>query len=241
MELNILHLYPDLLNLYGDKGNLAALEKRASWRGISVNVTECTRDNPKLDLTDTDIVFLGGGPDKAEEMVCGFLKEHYATFLSFIENNGVLLATCGGFSMLGKEFPVADGFAEGLGLLDITTTATESRFIGNVMLESNLTGQPIVGFENHTGKTLIGKYQSLGAVVNGYGNTGDGDGEGLIYKNVIATHLHGPLLPKNPELCDEILDRALKKKYPDFAGLAPLDDTIENLANAHIVNAYGKK
>ncbi len=241
LELNLLHLYPDLLNLYGDKGNIASLRKRGEWRGISVNVTCCTKDNPQLDLTDTDIVFLGGGPDKAEEMVCGFLKEHHGALLSFLENNGVLLATCGGFSMLGKEFPVADGMAEGLDLLDITTKATEGRFIGNVVVTSSLTGHPIVGFENHTGKTLIGNYQPLGTVVAGYGNTGDGAYEGLVYKNVIATHLHGPLLPKNPELCDEILTRALKKKYPDFTELTKLDDTTEHLANEYVVKNYGKK
>lgn len=241
LELNIIHLYPDLLNLYGDKGNLAALTHRASWRGISVNLIVCTKDEPDFPLTDADILFLGGGPDKAEEMVCFMLREKRDALSAYIEDNGVLLATCGGFSMLGKEFPIADGMAKGLGLLDVTTQAVEGRFIGNVILESSLTKRPIVGFENHTGKTMIGKYQPLGKIVCGYGNTGDGGVEGILYKNVIGTHLHGPLLPKNPELCDEILTRALKKKYPDFAGLTPLEDTMEILANEHIVKTYGKK
>lgn len=241
LKLNIIHLYPDLLNLYGDKGNLAALTRRASWRGISVNLTACTKEEPDLSLADADILFLGGGPDKAEEMVCGLLKEKRDALTAYIEDGGVLLAACGGFSMLGKEFPAGDGMAEGLGVLNITTEAAQGRWIGNAVLESNLVKQPIVGFENHTGKTLIGEYQPLGKVVCGYGNTGDGASEGIVYKNVIGTHLHGPLLPKNPELCDEILTRALKKKYPDFAGLSPMDDTMENLANEHIVRTYGKK
>lgn len=241
MELNIIHLYPDLLNLYGDKGNLASLTKRAVWRGIGINLTTCTKDDVIPDLTDADIIFLGGGPDKAEEMVCGFLKEKRDALSAYIEKEGVLLATCGGFSMLGKEFATADGLVEGLGILDITTQITEGRFIGNIVLESPLTKHPIVGFENRTGKTIIGSYSPLGKVVCGYGNTGDGALEGLVYKNVIATHLHGPLLPKNPELCDQLLTRALKKKYPEFEGLSPLDDTAEYLANEYVVKEYTKK
>ncbi len=240
MELNIIHLYPDLLNLYGDKGNLAALTKRAQWRGISVNLTTCTKEDIVPELKTADILFLGGGPDKAEEMVCDLLKEKQAELLSYIEENGVLLATCGGFPMLGKEFPTADGMTKGLGVLDFTTQAAEGRYIGNVVVDSALVTNPIVGFENRIGKTLIGEYQPLGKVVCGCGNTGDGAYEGLLYKNVIASHLHGPLLPKNPELCDEILNRALKKKYPEFTELEPLDDAMENLANEYVVKTYGK-
>ena len=241
MELNIIHFYPDLLNLYGDKGNIAAMTKRARWRGISVNLTICTKEDEVPDLKTADILFLGGGPDKAEEMVCELLKAKRDELRSYIQEDGVLLATCGGFPMLGKEFPVADGIAEGLGVLEITTEKTEGRYIGNVVVESALTKQPIVGFENRTGKTLLGAYQPLGKVVSGHGNTGDGAWEGLLYKNVIATHLHGPLLPKNPELCDQILERALKKKYPEFTALEPLDDTMEVTANEYVVKTYGSK
>lgn len=241
MELNILHLYPDLLNLYGDKGNLASLTRRAQWRGIAVNLTLCTKDDPIPDLNTFDIIFLGGGPDKAEEMACSFLKEKREELSAYIEQDGVLLATCGGFPMLGKEFPTADGLSEGLSVLDITTQLNEGRLIGNIVLESPLAKHPVVGFENRIGKTVIGHYQPLGKVISGYGNTGDGSDEGLIYKNVIATHLHGPLLPKNPELCDELLLRALRKKYPDFAELTPLDDSVEYLANESVTKAYTKK
>ncbi len=241
MELNIIHLYPDLLNLYGDKGNLASLTKRAEWRGIGINLTACTKDDAIPDLTDADIIFLGGGPDKAEEMVCGFLKEKREELSAYIEKEGVLLATCGGFSMLGKEFPTADGLVKGLDVLDITTKMTEGRFIGNIILESSLTKHPIVGFENRSGKTIIGNYEPLGTVICGYGNTGDSTLEGLVYKNVIATHLHGPLLPKNPELCDQLLTRALKRKYSEFEGLSSLDDAAEYMANEYVVKEYAKK
>ncbi len=238
-ELKILHLYPDLLNLYGDQGNLATLSKRAQWRGISAHVISYTKEENLLNLEHIDVVFLGGGSDKAEEMVCELLKPHREELVAYVENGGVLLATCGGFPMLGKNFPTGDGMVKGLGVLNVTTEATEGRAIGNVVVESSLTKLPIVGFENHAGKTLIGGYQPLGKAVCGYGNEG-GVYEGLVYKNVIATHLHGPLLPKNPELCDEILNRALKKKYPDFPGLSTLDDSMEHLANEYIVRTYGK-
>lgn len=241
MELNILHLYPDLLNLYGDKGNLASLTSRSRWRGIEVTLTLCTKEDSIPDLNLADIIFLGGGPDKAEEMVCNFLKEKRDELSTYIEDGGVLLATCGGFPMLGKEFPTADGLVAGLGILDITSQMAEGRYIGNVVLESSIGKQPVVGFENRIGKTMIGNYQPLGKVVCGHGNTGDGTLEGLVYKNVIATHLHGPLLPKNPELCDELLTRALKRKYPKFEGLEPLDDSLESLANQHIVTEFAKK
>ncbi len=241
MSLNIIHFYPDLLNLYGDKGNIAALTKRAEWRGISINLRVCNKEDALPDLAEADVLFLGGGPDKAEEMVCGFLKEKRDELSAYIENDGVLLAACGGFTMLGKEFPTGDGVVEGLGVLNITTQTTENRYIGNVVVDSPLTEQPIVGFENRAGKTMIGDYQPLGKVVCGYGNTGDGMAEGLVYKNVIATHLHGPLLPKNPQLCDMILERALKKKYSEFEGLTPLDDAMEHLANEYVATEYGKK
>ncbi len=240
MELNIIHFYPDLLNLYGDKGNIASLTKRAQWRGISVNLIVCTKDDSIPELKNADIIFLDGGPDKAEEMVCSLLGERKEELLAYIEGDGVLLATCGGFPMLGKTFPTADGLTEGLGLLDFTTEKTEGRYIGNVVVESELTMQPIVGFENRIGKTLLGEYHPLGKVVSGHGNTGDGAYEGLCYKNVIATHLHGPLLPKNPELCDRILSRALRKKYPEFTELEPLDDAMEVLANEYVVKTYVK-
>ncbi len=236
MKIKILHLYPDLLNLYGDQGNIAALCKRLSWRGIEVEVSTCTKEEMP-DFTDVDILFLGGGAEKEEVMVSGLLQGKKAELKNYMENSGVCLAVCGGYPMLGN-YPDSD---KGLGILDIVTREEEPRLIGNVVLEANDYSRPVVGFANHSGRTEIGGYMPLGRAVGGPGNTGEGSVEGLVYKNLIATYLHGPLLPKNPELCDDILNRALKKKYPDFVGLTPLEDELEEMANKYIATTYGNQ
>ncbi len=236
MKIKILHLYPDLLNLYGDGGNIATLCKRLSWRNIEVEVSACTKEEMP-DFTDVDILFLGGGAEKEEGMVSGLLQEKKAELKNYIEDNGVMLAVCGGYPMLGN-YSDSD---KGLGILDIVTGEEEPRLIGNVVLETNAYGQPVVGFANHSGRTEIGGYTPLGKAIGGPGNTGERSVEGLVYKNLIATYLHGPLLPKNPELCDDILNRALTKKYPDFVGLTPLEDELEEMANEYIATTYRNK
>lgn len=158
---------------------------------------------------------------------------------AYAENGGVLVAVCGGYQLLGKYYKTANTKIEGLGILDIYTDAGDTRLISNVVLECEKFDQPIVGFENHAGRTYIGEnHTPLGKVKFGNGNTGDSGYEGVIYKNVIATYLHGPLLPKNPQLCDYILECALKRKYDDFDGLKPLDDELENKANKYIADKY---
>ena len=140
----------------------------------------------------------------------------------------------------GRRYTLDDYYAlpdekiEGLDVLDIYTEHGSPRLIGNIVLQSDEIGQPIVGFENHGGRTHIGSHTPLGKVVKGFGNTGDTGAEGVRYKNVFATYLHGPLLPKNPQLCDIILTKALKKKYPDFSTLSELDDAMENTANEYM-------
>lgn len=235
-SLNIVHLYPDLLNLYGDKGNIECMKKRLLWRGIDVNVSACTNQNPEIDFDKTDIIFVGGGSDREQKIVCGKLLEKKSEICNFAENNGVIVAVCGGYQLLGKYYKTADAKIEGLGILDITTDSEENapRLIGNIVIESDFISQKIVGFENHGGRTDIGKHTPLGKVVCGFGNNGTSGYEGVIYKNVIGTYLHGPLLPKNPQLCDYILTKALERKYSDFAGLAPLDDKLENIANEYV-------
>ncbi len=237
-EINIVHLYPDLLNLYGDKGNIACLEKRLSWRGIRANVRQCTNQDHSMDLSGADIIFVGGGSDREQEIVCSLLLKKKDELIRYVESDGVLVAVCGGYQLLGKYYQTASAKIEGLGILDICTDAGADRLIGNVVLESDLFSQPITGFENHAGRTLIGNHTPLGRVVFGHGNTGDSGCEGVLYKNVVATYLHGPLLPKNPLLCDYILTCALKRKYPDFPGLTPLDDTLENQANQYIADRF---
>lgn len=240
-KLNIVHLYPDLLNLYGDKGNIACMQKRLNWRGIEANIIQCTNEEHSFDLNNADIIFIGGGSDREQEIVCGLLLKKKNELKEFVENNGVLLAVCGGYQLLGKYYQTSDSKIEGLGLLDIYTEAGPDRLIGNVVLSNENLSMPIVGFENHAGRTFIGSHSPLGKVVFGYGNTGDSGCEGVIYKNVFATYLHGPLLPKNPQLCDMILTAALKRKYPDFERLVPLDDTLEKKANKYIADKFTRK
>lgn len=234
-EINIVHLYPDLLNLYGDKGNIACMAKRLSWRGIKANVLEFTNKDHNVDLKNADIIFVGGGSDREQEIVCNLMLEKKKEIKDYVEDNGVLVAVCGGYQLLGKYYQTENAKIDGLSILDIYTDVGASRLIDNVVLESELFSQPIVGFENHAGRTNIGdKYKPLGKVKFGNGNTGESGYEGVIYKNVIGTYLHGPLLPKNPQLCDYILTCALKRKYPDFNTLSQLDDELENKANQYI-------
>ncbi len=237
-ELTMIHLYPDLLNLYGDKGNIACLENRLRWRGISANVIPHTDQNQDVDFDCADIIFLGGGSDREEEIVCQLLLKQKDKFLQYVESGGVLVAVCGGYPLLGKYYQTAEQKMERLGILDIYTKAEDARLIGNVVLDCALFSQKVVGFENHAGRTFIGNHTPLGKVVYGHGNTGESGYEGVLYKNVIATYLHGPLLPKNPLLCDYILTCALKRKYPDFTKLSPLNDNLEQQANQYMVTRF---
>ena len=215
------------------------MEKRLKWRGIDAKVHMCTNQDSSIDLKAADIIFVGGGSDREQEIVCSLLLEKKEELKAYAENGGVLVAVCGGYQLLGKYYKTANTKIEGLGILDIYTDAGDTRLISNVVLECEKFDQPIVGFENHAGRTYIGEnHTPLGKVKFGNGNTGDSGYEGVIYKNVIATYLHGPLLPKNPQLCDYILECALKRKYDDFDGLKPLDDELENKANKYIADKY---
>lgn len=240
MKLKILHLYPDLLNLYGDKGNIECLRKRLLWRGIGAEVVQYTCESGGFDLSDVDIVFLGGGSDREQKIVCTRLLEHRQALHNYVEKGGSLVAVCGGYQLLGQYYKLKNETIEGLGILDIYTVQGKKRLIGNIVLEADFIGRKIVGFENHGGRTYIGKHKSLGKVLYGNGNSDNCGEEGVVYKNVVATYLHGPLLPKNPELCDYILTNALKKKYPKFTALSHIDDELENVANHYITERFKK-
>lgn len=241
MKIKILHLYPDLLNLYGDRGNIECMRKRLIWRGIDAEVITHTCDTKdELDLSDIDIVFIGGGSDREQKIVCDRLLYHKNEIKEYVEDNGVLIAVCGGYQLLGKYYKLENETIEGLDILDIYTEQSKKRLIGNIILESSIINQKIVGFENHGGRTYIGNHTPLGKVIYGFGNDEKSGNEGVVYKNVIATYLHGPLLPKNPQLCDYILENAIKRKNPDFVSLSPLDDELENKANEYIVNRFKK-
>lgn len=239
-----MHLFPDLLNLYGDKGNIECMRKRLTWRGIDCAVRPFTMEDADFDLSDIDIIFLGGGSDREQKIVCHSLLEHKKELQDFVENGGSLVAVCGGYQLLGKYYKLEDETIDGLEILDIYTEQGKGRLIGNIVLETDLPQKPavkIVGFENHGGRTYIGKHQPLGKVIYGNGNADRSGAEGVLYKNVVATYLHGPLFPKNPALCDYVLTNALRKKYPDFRELSPLDDTLENTANEYIAERFLKK
>ena len=236
MKIKILHLYPDLLNLYGDKGNIECMRKRLMWRGIDAEVVSYTCDDSGFDLSDVDIVFIGGGSDREQKIVCDRLLEHKKALQDYVEDNGTLVAVCGGYQLLGKYYKLEDETIKGLEILDIYTDQGKKRLIGNIVLQSDIINQKIVGFENHGGRTHIGKHKPLGKVVYGNGNDDNSGYEGVIYKNVVATYLHGPLFPKNPKLCDYVLTNAIKRKNPKFEGLLPLKDALENKANDYIVN-----
>lgn len=236
-KINILHLYPDLLNLYGDKGNIECLRKRLEWRNIGVEVVNFTAENADIDFSNTDIIFIGGGLDREEDIVLKRLLEKKEQLKAFVEDGGSVVAVCGGYQILGKYRERDGQKQECLDILDIYTNeqADSERMFGDAIIEVDGLRQKVVGFENHSGKTNIGNHTPLGKVIKGYGNDGVSGSEGVVYKNTIGTYLYGPLLPKNPELCDWILEGALKRKYPEFKDLEPIDDGLEILANQYIV------
>ena len=203
-EITIGHLYPDLLNLYGDRGNIQCLMKRCLWRGIEAETIAFELDD-KIDFSKLDIVLLGGGSDREQMLVCEKLKEIQKDFKAYVEDNGVVIAICGGYQLLGNYYKTDQGMIEGLKLVDMSTEQGKGRLIGNIVMQSELFDMPIVGFENHGGRTTIGNNKPLGKVLSGYGNDGQSGAEGVVYKNVIGTYLHGPLLPKNPQLADLLI------------------------------------
>ncbi len=239
MKLVIGHLYPDLLNLYGDRGNIQCLKKRCEWRGIEVEVREYEYTE-KLDFSSLDLVLLGGGSDREQRLVCSRLKEFREEFHSFVEDGGSVIAVCGGYQLLGHYYDTADGRIEGLSLVDLYTQQGSPRLISNIVIENEEFPYPIVGFENHGGRTYLGEARSLGTVRFGNGNNGEDAREGVLYKNVVGTYLHGPLLPKNPHVCDYLIGNALDRKY-GRRELAPLNDEQEIEANQYIVNRFTGK
>ena len=208
MKITIGHFYPDLLNLYGDRGNILAIKKRCEWRGIETEVKEFSIDD-EVDFSGLDIVFLGGGSDREQLIVCKRLKEIQKDILDYVQDNGVILAVCGGYQLLGHYYQLEKEKIEGLSVLDIYTIAGQKRLIDNVILETDFGS--VTGFENHGGRTYIGAHKPLGKVLYGNGNNGEDEQEGVLYRNVFGTYLHGPILPKNPNLTDELIARALTR------------------------------
>lgn len=238
MELKICHLYPDILNLYGDRGNVICMEHRLRWRGIDVTTTGVSIGEP-LHAADYDLFFIGGGQDFEQEVLLGDLGVGKADEIKAAVVDGkTFLAICGGYQMLGAYYKTWDGVqCDFIGALDLYTIGSKERMIGNYMFTcEELNGQTVVGFENHSGKTYLGSgVRPMGKVLTGHGNNGEDGGEGARYNNVFATYSHGCLLPKNPVLCDHILTTALAQKYGTVQ-LEPLDDTLEQNAHLYMKN-----
>lgn len=223
-------LYGAKMNIYGDRGNVLALARRAAWRGIDLEVREIGLGDPIPD--DIDIFFWGGGQDQEQVAVSRDLRGAKAKQLrAAIEDGAAMLAICGGYQLLGKEYCPHEGeILPGIGVFDAVSVAGPERFIGNVVVNTGRWGK-LVGFENHSGLTRLGEgTQPLGTIEVGRGNNGSDGTEGAIYRNAIGCYMHGALLPKNPRLTDWLLEAGLTHRYGD-ADLAPLDDTIE--AEAH--------
>lgn len=238
--LTVCHLYPDLLNLYGDRGNVIAFVRRCQWRGIPVRVQEVNLGQP-VDFKAVDFLLLGGGSDREQELITADLQQRTPDLAAAVEEGLVVLAICGGYQLLGRYYRTLEG-AEipGLRILDLYTEAGTKRLIGNIAVEIELDGRKIhaCGFENHSGQTFLGKVKPLGRVLKGHGNNGQDGLEGARYKNVFCTYLHGPLLPKNPALTDHLLQLALRRRGME-ADLSPLDDIFENRANRVMLRRLG--
>lgn len=233
MQLKICHLYPDVLNLYGDRGNVICMEKRLRWRGIEVETTEIPI-GVALNAADYDLFFIGGGQDFEQEVLLSDLQGGKGSEIcAAIQDGKTFLAICGGYQILGNYYKTWDGQQlDYLGALDLYTIGQRERMIGNYMFScDDIGGDTVVGFENHSGKTYLGKsVRPLGKVLTGSGNNGEDATEGARFRNVFASYSHGCMLPKNPILTDHILKTALSYKY-DNVELTPLNDTLER--NAH--------
>ncbi|MFN8109542.1 MAG: glutamine amidotransferase [Thermoleophilia bacterium] len=239
--VRLCHLYPDELNIYADRGNIAVLHARLAWRGHELAVHEAQVGEPIP--ADHDMYYLGGGQDRDQMMVAQDLPATKADALrSAMADGAVLLAVCGGYQLAGHGSTAVDGSRmPGIGLLDADTVAGATRLIGDVVIEATLEGatRRVVGFENHAGRTTLGPGSApLGRVVHGHGNNGTDGAEGAVTGRAIGTYLHGPLLPKNPWLADLLLGWALEHGGHDPA-LAPLDDTLELEAHRAAVARAG--
>jgi lipid II isoglutaminyl synthase (glutamine-hydrolysing) len=238
MKLRVCSLYPELMNIYADRGNIQLLRSRCEWRGIGFELAGATIGD-SVDPDERDFFYMGGGQDRdqalcAQDMVATKKDALHAA----AERGAVVLAVCGGYQLLGHEYELDGQRLPGIGLVDLRTVREPGpRLIGNCAIEADLGDGPrvIAGFENHGGRTYLAPgEQPLGRVLKGHGNN-DRDGhEGVRHGNVIGTYLHGPLLPKNAWLADRLIELALDTK------LEPLpDDSLEDAAHQSAMRAAG--
>jgi CobQ-like glutamine amidotransferase family enzyme len=231
-------LYPDLMNIYGDRGNILTLLKRAEWRDYDARLLELGRGTTKK-MDEVDVFFFGGGQDREQALVYEDLLEHKQPPLErAVAAGAVVLAVCGGYQLLGHYYQTAEGERfPGIGLIDVRTEAGKRRFIGDVVVDTDIVGltpTTLVGFENHSGRTFLGpKATPIGKVRLGFGNNGTDGTEGCLQGAVVGTYLHGSLLPKNPHLADYLMRSALRRRGVDE--LSWLDDSVELSAHERIL------
>ena len=231
-ELTVFHFMSDKLNLYSDIGNIIALKQRAKKRNINLKVIEIN-ETEGVTLENCDIFFIGGGSDREQSIATKELSKIKTILKDAIEDGMPGLTICGGYQFLGTKYITPDGTElEGLGILDFYTKSKTDRLTGDIVIKSDTFGT-IVGFENHGGRTYH-NFNTLGHVVTGYGNNDDDKKEGIHYKNLLGTYLHGPILPKNHELTDYLLEKACERKGITFEP-KQLDNTVEEAAKQVIV------
>ena len=233
MTIRVGHLYPDYLNIYADRGNIAVLAERARRRGHELEVTAIgVGDGPRPG--EFDLYYVGGGQDREQELVAPDLASKAQALRSAVDGGAAFLAVCGGYQLLGRSYrDVAGVELPGIGLLPLRTVAGERRMIGDVLLRCDWADRTLAGFENHAGRTLLDDgAEPLGRVLAGFGNDGESGFEGCRRGRVYGTYLHGPLLPRNPWFADHLLAEALAHRSGgEPPELAPLEDGLERAAH----------
>lgn len=242
INLRLAWLYSKTMNLYGDRGNILVLKKRAEWRGIGFDVIPMEIGD-KFISDEFDMAFFGGGQDKEQFEVAKDLQTKKEELIKFFNQRKVMLAVCGGYQLLGKYFKTKNKEKiDGIGIFDVYTIGSDKRMIGDVKLNCGWLGEKVVGFENHSGKTYFGERKTnndqkeFGKVVSGYGNNAEDKTEGVKCNNFIGTYLHGPILPKNPKLADWMVETALEIKYKDKIKLKKTNDDLENKARKFVID-----
>jgi CobQ-like glutamine amidotransferase family enzyme len=234
MRLIVGHLYPEYLNIYADRGNIAVLERRAVWRGHELAVCSIGVGDAVPD--DVDLFYIGGGQDREQALIAPHLAAKGEALAAAVEEGAALLAVCGGYQLLGRFYLDTTGERQtGVGLLPLETVAGERRMIGDVLLECELepgVRRTLAGFENHAGRTRLDPGATpLGRVIAGFGNDGESGYEGCRLGRAVGTYLHGPLLPRNPWLADWLLEQALAHRTGEPVRLEPLPDELERAAH----------
>jgi CobQ-like glutamine amidotransferase family enzyme len=252
-RLRLAHLYPEQMNIYGDRGNILTLTQRCAWRGINVDLLP-VGVGAEVDWSAVDIAFFGGGQDSGQALIAAdFVDRQGPALRAAVEQDLVLLSICGGYQLLGHTYVTHTGEQlPGVGVFDARTVGGVVRLIGNIVVETGdwasgtVAASPnpqclgpnhrLVGFENHSGRTYLGPgARPLGRVLAGHGNNGEDGSEGAIYRNAFGCYMHGSLLPKNPLLADHLIGLALRRRYGPAAELVALDDRLELAAQRTMI------